>query len=198
MTVGKPQLIELRRTLFACIGHFRTLEDLYQVLRLEWDYPAASCLNTAEINRHATPLQRGDVFSVAITAESGVKELWVNHPSADSPAIFRVRSDGAFPIGLSDYARQVAETNLRAWADLTGVPVQSEQAKQKHRSGPRAKNDDLLAFAEAIRKKQPTLTDKEILNHFRKKHPTHSIFESQDPERSLRAARARNRRKKGG
>ncbi|HTU93769.1 MAG TPA: hypothetical protein VMF69_27060 [Gemmataceae bacterium] len=63
------------------------------------------------------------------------------------------------------------------------------------RRGRRAKNDVLLDFDELERKKKPELTDKEILAAFRKKHPDHPIFDSEDPRAALRAARSRRKKK---
>ena len=65
----------------------------------------------------------------------------------------------------------------------------------RRRTGPRPKNDNLLAFDEKVRAKDATLTDKEVIDLFRKKFPNHPVFQADDPRGALRAARLRQRRK---
>ena len=78
---------------------------------------------------------------------------------------------------------------------LFGTIELKPKSPSKQKRGPRFKNSDLLAFDKQLRIRRPNLTDKEVLEEFRKKNPTHSIFECEDPEGSFRAARSRKNKK---
>jgi hypothetical protein len=86
----------------------------------------------------------------------------------------------------------VAELESRAPHRRSPSTAQEAPSSPK-RSGPRPKNDEVLDFEAAERAKDPTLTDKELLVRFKKKCPGHSIFEAEDPENALRAARSRRK-----
>jgi hypothetical protein len=96
--------------------------------------------------------------------------------------------------------------NFEAWREAIEseadraprVSSQKPRSTFRSRTGQRAKNDELLEFDESERKKNPNLTDKEVLAAFRKKHSKHPIFESDDPQAALRAARSRRKKKTSG
>ncbi len=75
------------------------------------------------------------------------------------------------------------------------VDSKTRKTAKQARPGRRAPNDNLLDFDETQRKKNPGISDKEILEAFRKKNKNHPIFESDDPRAALRAARSRRKRK---
>jgi hypothetical protein len=102
------------------------------------------------------------------------------------------------------------EEHCRALTDLIGVlpaiqttKPQGEPAKRgimpsarrKATSGPRPQNDDLFDYEAQALKKNPSLSDKEILEGFKKHRPSHSIFQASDPRAALRAARARRKKR---
>ena len=75
----------------------------------------------------------------------------------------------------------------------SAVPPPVAVQKPRAHMGRRSKNDKLLDFDENKRKKNPALTDKEVLAAFRKKYPNHPIFEAEDPEGAFRASRSRRK-----
>ncbi|HEY1379444.1 MAG TPA: hypothetical protein VGF55_21760 [Gemmataceae bacterium] len=80
-----------------------------------------------------------------------------------------------------------------------GVDPPLAKSRSKAKSGPRRQNDDLFEYESRELKKNPHLSDKEILAGFKKKHSDHPIFQATDPRAALRAARARrNKKLKGG
>jgi hypothetical protein len=86
------------------------------------------------------------------------------------------------------FSRLVAE-ELRKRVQLR--PAQPTQSRR----GRRPANDLLLDFDENARRERPSMTDKEVLDAFKKQHPRHPIFESDDPRGALRAARSRRKKK---
>jgi hypothetical protein len=133
-------LPNLRKALLACIAHFRSLETVVHAIRFIWEHPDPSGLNIAEINRLAASLNRGVVFRVEEGAD-GVRELRINHPADDCPAVFSVRNPGMIPVSFSEYARQVAESNLGAWLDLTAIPTIARKTRTVRRDKPTEARD---------------------------------------------------------
>jgi hypothetical protein len=80
--------------------------------------------------------------------------------------------------------------------ELRNRTLPQTSLRSQTRRGRRSTNADLLDFDENERRKNPNLTDKEVLTAFRKKRPNHPIFESADPEGALRAARSRRRKRR--
>jgi hypothetical protein len=84
---------------------------------------------------------------------------------------------------------------LRAAVQVSAVSS-SKAPQEKTKPGPRSKNNSLLAFEEQLKKRNPHMTDADILEEFGKKFPNHPIFKTGDPKGALRAARSRKNKKK--
>jgi hypothetical protein len=137
----------------------------------------------------------------AIYAGILVKNSCKYHRMADSNARAGIQ-------GVADVLAQLAK-KPKFWAYVRDELVKfsglvAEEIKSRTpfqavpvavRKGRRPTNTLLLDFDEKQRRKNPKLTDKEVLAAFRMKHAKHPIFESDDPQAALRAARSRRKKK---
>jgi hypothetical protein len=149
--------------------------------------------------------RRQPAFNAGLRAGYGpeaMTELLEHCYSACARAHIQLHPHGSVPESVQVNFESAIGRPLAALSDLigsgeAGVELPAARGKtQRSRSGPRPKNDALLDFVERELRKNAQLTDKEILDKFRKKHPKHPIFESNDPCAALRAARARRKRRR--